>query len=228
MTERLELLNTETHRALKMHPIGGQHPPFVPVTITELPAAAAVCPLFFNKDSQTGEFYVGAMFGFEAGELLVEDADKRDALFRPLFLQRQGFLVAEDNIVIDLNDPRFAEGAGIALFEDDGQPSEALRRVQWALGQLNTGVEATREFVRELLALKLVEPVDIALSFDDGRSLRLDGLYTVSRDALQDLDDGQVVDLFRKGYLQAAYTIALSLNQVAVLARRRNARLSAG
>ena len=211
-----------------MHPIGGQHPPFVPVTINELPAAAAVCPLFFNKDSQTGEFYVGAMFGFEAGELLVEDADKRDALFRPLFMQRQGFLIAEDNIVVDLADARFAEGAAIALFEDDGQPSEALRRVQWALGQLNGGVEATREFVRELLALKLVEPVDISLSFDDGRTLRLDGLYTVSRDALQDLEDGQVVDLFRKGYLQAAYTIVLSLNQVAVLARRRNARLSAG
>jgi hypothetical protein len=228
LTQRLEILNTETHRMLKMHPIGGEHPPFVPVTITELPAAAAVCPLFFNRDSQTGEFYLGAMFGFEAGELLVEDADKRDALFRPLFMQRQGFLIAEENIAVDLDDPRFAEGAGIALFEDDGQPSEALRRVQWALGQLNGGMDATREFVRELLALKLVEPVDISLAFDDGRTLRLDGLYTVSRDALLDLEDAQVVALFRKGYLQAAYTIALSLNQVAVLARRRNARLSAG
>lgn len=227
MTDRLEILNTERHAALRMHAIGGVHPPFVPVTISELPAAAAVCPLFFNRDSQTGEFYLGAMFGFETGELLVEDADKRDALFRPLFLQRQGFLVAEENIVVDLDDPRFAEGASIALFED-GHPSEALRRVQWALGQLNSGVEATREFVRELLALKLVEPVDISLSFDDGRTLRLDGLYTVSRDALLDLEDGQVLDLFRKGYLQAAYTITLSLNQVAVLARRRNARLSAG
>ena len=226
MPERTELLNSVDHGGLKMHPIGGEHPPFVPIALGEFPAAAAVCPLFFNRDAETGEFYVGAMFGFEAGELLVEDADKRDALFRPLQLQRQGFFISDENIAVDLEDPRFAEGASVALFEEDGQPTEAMRRVQWALGQLNGSADATRDFVRDMLALKLVEPVDISLSFDDGRQLRLDGLYTISRDALADLDDGQVVDLFRRGYLQAAYSMTLSLNQVAVLARRRNARLA--
>jgi hypothetical protein len=227
VTARLELLNSETHKSIKMHAIGGTHPPFVMVTIGEFPAAAAVCPLFFAKDSETGEFYAGAMFGFQAGELLVEDADKRDALFRPLYLQRQGFLISEENIAVDLNDPRFAEGGSIALFEESGETTEAMRRVQWALGQLNAGVEATREFIRELLALKLIEPVDISLAFDDGQKLQLDGLYTVSRDALLELEDNQVLHLFRKGYLQAAYSMTFSLNQVAVLARRRNARLSA-
>jgi hypothetical protein len=226
--ERLELLNAEAHRSLKMHPIGGTHPPFVMITIDEFPAAAAVCPLFFAKDRETGEFYAGAMFGFEAGELLVEDAEKRDALFRPFYMQRQGFLISDENIAVDLNDARFGEGASIALFEEDGETTEAMRRVQWALGQLNRGVETTRKFIAELLALKLIEPVDISLAFDDGKKLQLDGLYTVSRDALLELEDAQVVDLFRKGYLQSAYNMTFSLNQVAVLARRRNARLAAG
>ena len=98
------------------------------------PAAAALCPIFFAKDAQTGEFYVGAMFGFQAGELLVEGADRRDALFRPLDLQRQGFFVSDENIAVDLAHPRFGEGASIRLFEEDGQPTEPMRRVQWALG----------------------------------------------------------------------------------------------
>ena len=42
----------------------------------------------------------------------------------------------------------------------------------------------TRDFIRELLALKLIEPIDISLAFDDGQKIQLDGLYTVSRDAL--------------------------------------------
>jgi len=88
-------------------------------------------------------------------------------------------------------------------------------------------MDATREYVRELLALNLIEPIDISLAFDDGQKLQLDGLYTVSRDALNDLDDTKIIDLFRKGYLQAALSMTFSLNQVAVLARRRNARLAA-
>ena len=227
MVAQYELLNAETHRGLQMRAEIGGHPPFVMVTINEFPAAAAVCPIFFSKDSETGEFYAGALFGFEEGELLVEDAGKRDAIFRPLELQRQGFLISDENIAVDLAHPRLGDGATIPLFEEDGSPTEAMRRVQWALGQLKGGVDATRDFIRELLALKLIEPIDISLAFDDGQKIQLDGLYTVSRDALNDLDDAKLVELFRKGYLQAALSMTFSLNQVAVLARRRNARLSA-
>ena len=227
MVAQYELLNTVAHNGLRMRGDIGAHPPFVMVTINEFPAAATVCPLFFSKDSETGEFYAGALFGFMEGELLVEDADKRDAVFRPLELQRQGFLISDENIAIDPAHPRFDEGASIPLFEQDGAPSEAMRRVQWALGQLKAGMDATRDFIRELLALKLIEPIDISLAFDDGQKLQLDGLYTVSRDAMNDLDDAKLVELFRKGYLQAALSMTFSLNQVAVLARRRNARLAA-
>jgi len=226
VSERLEILNNEAHRTLKMHAIGGEHPPFVMVTINEFPAAAAVCPIFFSKNPETGEFYAGAVFGFAAGELLVEDADSRDALFRPLELQRQGFFISDDNIAVDVAHPRFANGASVPLFEDDGAPTEAMRRIQWALGQLKGGMDSTRDFIRRLLELKLIEPVDISLAFDDGQKLQLEGLYTVSREALAELGDAEIVELYRKGYLQAALSIAFSMNQVAVLARRRNARLA--
>jgi hypothetical protein len=226
LTDALELLNSETHRAVKMYPLV-DHPAFVRITVDEFPAAAAVCPIFLNKDSQSGDFYAGAMFGFAQGELLVEGADQRDALFRPLELQRQGFFIADENIAVDLAHPRFGSGAPVALFDEDGAPSEAMRRVQWALGQLKAGTAATDAFIRALLELRLVEPVDISLAFDDGQKLQLDGLYTVSREALAGLADAEVVTLFRNGHLPAAYAMAFSLNQVGVLARRRNARLAA-
>ena len=224
--EQLETLNTEAHKTLRMHAAAGEHPPFVMIVLNEFPAAAAVCPIFFAKDPSTGQFYAGAMFGFRPGELLVEGAGEGDAPFRPLDLVRQGFFVADENIAIDPTHPRFGENGPIALFEEDGQPSEAIRRVQWALGQLKAGMDATRDFVRELLTLKLIEPVDISLGFDDGQRLQLEGLYTVSRDAMNDLGDATITRLFRNGYLQAALSMTFSLNQVAVLARRRNARLA--
>lgn len=227
MGEQLEVLNTEMHRQLCMRDDGGgAHPHFVPIVAEEFLAAANCCPIFFAKDVETGEFYAAALFGFEPGERLIEGAVQGNAPFEPLHLQREGFFTADDHIAVDRNHPRFGPGAAIALFDEEAVPTKALQKVQRALGQLASGMEATRTFLRELVRLKLVEPVDIALRFDDGQKLSLQGLYTVSRDRLDDLDDAQIVSLFRKGYLQLALCVSFSLGQVPVLARRRNQLLA--
>jgi len=76
------------------------------------------------------------------------------------------------------------------------------------------------------MKMKLVEPIDISLAFDDGTKRQLDGLYTVNQDALKKLADKDIVDLFRRGYLQAIYLMLASLKQVPVLAQKKNARLA--
>ena len=227
--EQLEILNNEVHKGLHMRADPGMpHPSFVMTVIGEFAAAACICPIFLAKAPDTGEFYAGALFGFQPDEMLVEQDSGGWTMFQPLELQRQGFYAAEEHIAIDPTHRRFGPGAEFPLFEDDGTPSNALRRMQRTIGQLSGGIDATRNFIQELLRLGLVEPVDIALEFDDGQNLTLDGLYTVSRDNLNDLGDDDIVALFRNGYLQAALTLANSLNQIRVLARRRNDRLTAG
>ena len=228
MADQLEVLNVDAHRKLCVRRDAGRHHPhFVMIVLQEFSAAASSCPIFFSKDPETGEFYAAALFGFQPGELLVEGAEEETAAFTPLEIQRQGFLISGENIAIDRDHPRFGQGATIPLFEDDGTPSSALRKIQRLLGQLHAGIEATRNFIGELLRLKLIEPIDISMKFDDGESLSFDGLYTVSRDGLNALDDSDIISLFRCGYLQAALCAIQSLNQVAVLARRRNERLTA-
>ncbi len=228
MAERLELLNSEAHGKLRMRAEPGEpHPNFVMIVLGEFASAASTCPIFFAKDSETGEFYAAALFGFQPGELLVERASEGKAAFQPLDLQRRGFFAADENIAIDPAHPRFDSRATLALFEDDGTPSNPLRRIQKVIGELAAGVEATRDFVRELLRLKLIEPIDISLRFDDGVPLLLEGLYTLSRDRLNTLDDSAIITLFRSGYLQAALCMTFSLNQIPVLAQRRNERLTA-
>ena len=78
-----------------------------------------------------------------------------------------------------------------------------------------------------MLDLRLIEPMDIALNFDDGQKLSLQGLYTIGLDGLNELDDATVLELFRAGHLQLAFTVALSARQLPVMAARHNARLSA-
>ena len=143
--QQLEILNNEIHRDLRMRvDSGGPQPNFVMIVTSEFPAAASVCPIFLAKDAGTGEFYAAALFGFQPGELLVEQAAGGNTVFQPLDLQRQGFYASEENIAVDPQHPRFGGAAEIALFDGNGNPSDALRKMQRTIGQLAGGVEATR------------------------------------------------------------------------------------
>jgi hypothetical protein len=225
---RLEILNSEQHRNIRLRRQPGQEPHFVPIVVSEFGDAAVCCPIFLAKNPETGRFYAGALFGFKLGENLVSDEPGAARAFRPLDMERQGFFTSDENIAIDLEHPRISETEGEPLFDEEGEPAEALRKIQRALGLLVTGLEETDTFIQRLVDLGLVERIDISLRFDDGDTLALDGLYTVSLDSIAELDDPAALSLFRNGYLLLAYCMAGSLRQIPVLAHRRNQRLAEG
>jgi hypothetical protein len=190
----------------------------------EFAAAATCCPILFSKDTTDGRFFAGAVFGFKPGENLVGGVDERGG-FDPLMLRREGFFISGQQIAIDPDHERFSETDGEALFDDASGPSAALRAVQRALGEIHAGMEQTRAFLAAMSDLRLIEPIDISLTFDDGERLSLQGLYTVSLDRLRDIDDAAALRLFRAGHLQLAYTMAGSLRHLGRLARLRNQRV---
>ncbi|HEU4960504.1 MAG TPA: SapC family protein [Sphingomonas sp.] len=222
---RIELLSNRDRRSLRLDAakMGNRH--FVQIVAGEFAAAAAHCPIVFSKRPDDGRFYAGAVLGFKAGENLLRDEDVFAAGFCPLDVVRDGFFVVEEQVAIDRENPRFT--AGEPMFDVGGEPSERLRQVQHALGTFKLGLEETDAFIDALIALKLIESIDVTLHFDDGERVNLAGIYTVSLDALHDLDDRDALALFHRGWLQLAYTMAMSLKQIAVLAARRNRKLAA-
>ncbi len=222
---RYEPLNPQAHGHLRLRQRTGTDPHFVQIVASEFPAAAVSSPILFTKDPEKGNFYAGALFGFKPQEPAIKSAAERGG-FVPLGLQREGFFTSGENIVIDLDSPRFSDSEGEPLFDESQQPSPPLRHMQRLLGELHKGLDATAAFIQALVELRIVEPIDVALRFDDGEKISLEGLYTVSLDSLHALDDEQALRLFRAGYLQLAYMAAGSLNQIGVLAQLRNKRLA--
>lgn len=223
-----ELLDAERHADLRIAPASAVARHFVQVVPAEFTRIAARCPILFAKHPETGRFYAGAIFGFASGEnLLLQSGDTLDGVM-PLDLERAGFFISDENIVIDRDHPRFGPGGAAMLFDAEGKPSEHLQRVQRALAGMKAGLDETETFIRPLLELKLVELIDIALTFDDGERVALEELYTISRDALGSLGDAEVLALHRGGQLQLAEIMIASLQQIPLLARRRNDRLLQG
>ena len=80
----------------------------------------------------------------------------------------------------------------------------------------------TKLFIARMLELKLIEPIDVEVEFDDGTMRKCVGLYTIDQEMLSRLPDEVVVELFRRGYLRLIHYMIASLKQVPVLARKKN------
>ena len=200
----------------------GDNQRFVAVVVNEFHALAMHYPILFSKDADTGQFYCGAMLGFDTGENLFLDEHRSLSTYRPLNLQRGPFLTAGSDLAIDLDHPRVASSGDQQLFTEAGEPSSYLQSIMGLMRDLRPGLERTRVFIDTLLSLKLIEPMTISARFDDGTNREFTGLYTVNRRQLQELADAAVVDLFRRGYLQLIYLMLASLDQVSALAQRKN------
>lgn len=226
---RIVALNKETHRSLKVDARAsaayGDNQHFTHVIVNEFPQLVVHYPILFSKDRNTGEFYCGVMLGFDQGENLFLEEWRDLQFYRPLGLQRVPFYAQGPEVAIDLDHPRVGVEGGMALFTEHGQPTRYLQRIIWAFQDLAPGIEVTKHFIKRLLELNLIEPVDLEAEFDDGRIVNCDGLYTVNQDTLMRLPDAAVVELFRRGYMRLIHYMIGSLKQFAVLARKKNGRI---
>src|ERR1043165_7275632 len=159
----IELLDPRAHAHLRLRSLATETPHFVQIFAAEFGAAAACCPILFTKETNTGAFFAGAMFGFKPGENLLGSVEERGG-FNPLLLQRGGFSISEKNIAIDREHVRFSEPDGDPLFDGAQQPGDGLRAIQRTLGSIHQGLEQTRVFIAALLELKLIESIDIGLN----------------------------------------------------------------
>ncbi len=75
------VLDSLSHRKLRVHAQPalqyGDNQRFVAVVVNEFPILALHYPILFSKDADTGQFYCGAMLGFDAGENLFLDEHRR-------------------------------------------------------------------------------------------------------------------------------------------------------
>ena len=212
------VLNSQTHRTLRVQAgasaLYGDNQRFVQVIVREFSFLVLHYPIFLSKDAETGAFYCGAMLGFDEGENLFLDGNDS---YRPLNLQRMPFYTFGSELAIDLDSPRVGADKGETLFSESGEATPYLESIKTAFRELRPGIEMTKVFIETLMKLKLVEPININVGFDDGVTRDVQGLYTVNQDALRALPDATVI-----------YLMIASLKQVPVLAQKKNRRLLQG
>jgi hypothetical protein len=221
----------------------------IPLIPAEIAHVATQLPVVLAKNGQTGQFVLSALTGFAAQENLMMAEGQWQGIYLPLQIQRQPFFVgletpdAVDYVVcIDLDSPAtFLNSAQAeqlayldekklpadaqALFNADGSETTYYRDAKLKLAQLLQGEQQCELLLSELLALRLLQPMSLDITFADQSTTRLNGLYTIDETQLSQLPAEHLVRLHQQGLLGAVYAILGSAAQIYGLISRKNKQL---
>ncbi len=238
------LLDNVNHRDLRVRqvfaPGEGYDVNVARVFPSEFVAIQRDYPMFFVKNSETGNFEAVALLGFENEENLFLGNPGWDADFIPLSIQRQPFLIGFQQqdvdgvpskvpvIHIDLDHPSVRTGDGEPLFLAQGGEAPHLERVASVLNAIHEGHEESDGFTRTLVGLELIESVKIDVEFVDGSKKSLAGLFKVNEERLAGLSGNALEVLNTAGHLQSVFLMLASLSSMSRLIDRKNRRLKEG
>lgn len=192
-------------------------------------------PILFRLNAERDSFTPLAMFGFENGENLYLEDGRWDALYLPLAVDIQPFLIgmpapgsSTRQVHIDLASPRVEEGEGVRLFDEHGLPTPYLESIAEKLGALDEGYQASGAFLDALRRHHLLEPMSLEVTLDGGSSNRLVGFHVIDEDRLRALDASALGELHADGHLMPIFMAVASLSNLGALIERKNRRVRHG
>jgi hypothetical protein len=196
-------------------------------------------PIFFRKDSSTGEYQSVVLLGFEKGENLFVEQGRWNASYIPGVVARGPFLIGfqeqnvdgelrkEPMIHVDLDSPRVSRTEGQPVFRPQGGNSPYLDHIAMVLRGIRDGIEVSKAMFAAFEAYELIEPVKVEIKLNAEEAYSLVGLHTISQQKLANLDGASLEKLNRAGFLQGAFLVIASMTNVnrlmAIKQRRRMA-----
>lgn len=240
MMMTLEKLSSITHKHTKVsvHPntddIANIH--MAHIVPQEYKNIAQHYPIFFAKDDETGQFNIVALLGLNVSENLFVNEGKWQNNYVPLQIQTMPFSLIEDSqelngkliskpaLAIDMASNRVQNEHGEALFAQ-GHATQYLQQQTTLLTQFIEGTKFNTEFIKALLAENLLESVNLDITFENGENLNLQGLYTINKEMLVQVDKTAQQEFENQGYVALITDIIASLRQVETLIARKNDKL---
>lgn len=235
------LLNSVDHKDIKINtsraPELGDNVWYSVTFPSEFRSVQAHYPIFFQKDSNTGQFYAVALFGFQEQENLFLNDQDWQASYIPLTIRRQPFLIGQQTvredgvelhqrvIHLDVDSPRISGTSGEALFYPYGGNTPYLDEIADMLETIHHGLIDSKAFTDCLIDLQLLESFTLDITLDNGSKRQMIGFYTINEDNLATLSADTLAMLHEKGYLHAIYMALASQSNIRYLLQLKNAQL---
>ncbi|NII09379.1 SapC family protein [Oleiagrimonas sp. C23AA] len=238
---RYEMLNNVAHKDLRVDTRFGEAfgdaVGMVPAYPTEYAELVREYPIFFQKDSDSGEYRSVVLLGFGRDENLYLQGGRWNAGYVPGHIAKGPFLIGlqeqdvdgelrnEAVISVDLDHPRITTDDGEPVFLPRGGNSPYLEHVTTVLRGIRDGTEGGKAMYQAFAAAGLIQPITLDVKFDDEHGANVTGLLGIDRERLAALDAASLHALHRSGYLEGAYLVMASMHNLRRLIAEKQRRL---
>lgn len=238
-----QMLDTNQHRNKRLKVPSsyamtrGMHAVFT--IAAEFPQVCAEHPIIFVHTGEKlpdGKEMISpvTLLGLVVNEnLRVDEAGQWVGRYVPAFIRRYPFLTAQiegqqtPNLFVDVDYEGFNDTEGDRLFDDEGKPTDNLKRVVDFVEQFDREQWRTRSFCERLLQLDILQPMTADATMPNGESIKVEGFLSVDEDKFSKLPDETVIELHRSGMLMLLNAHLLSLAQVRGLVELKAKRVVA-
>ncbi|MTK64410.1 MAG: SapC family protein [Methanobacterium sp.] len=205
--------------------------PVAPVLVAEVAAAAAAMPLAFSP--QGSDFGLVAVLGLSADHNLYVAPDGRwMAGYIPAVVRGYPFRIGngdDGQRLLCIDAAMVSErrtGAGEPFFDDEGRMTAETHAAAEGLSRQSSNMDQTASVCALLQERGLIVPWDVVVQSDAGNR-KIEGLFRIDEQALNNLSDEQFVALRKNGGLLLAYSQLLSMHHLATLGQLAQLSLAA-
>jgi hypothetical protein len=200
------------------------------VMVHEFVRASAIYPVVFLEDKDKDEFRPVVLMGLDSGENLFVEADgKWKASYIPAIIRRYPFALASTGeegqftVCIDESSDLVSDEDGVPLFDEKGEPAEALENVKRYLGELQQMDAFTKDFCSYLSEHNMFTPLNMRVRQAD-QIKNITGCYVINEERLNNLSDERFLEMRTRRYLPALYSHLGSLAQIERLVMLKDGR----
>jgi len=224
------VLNPVAHKSVKVAKLKdfkfAQEMNSVLIAGQEFMEAAKYFPIVFVRDQNINEIVPIAILGLrQKGNLFVgSDGRWKEGTYLPGFFRRYPFTLADNKgeddsfaVCVDAGFEGFDQEEGIALFNEDGKPTKELNSIVEFLRKFQTQYLATQEMIRKLDELNLFKEFSADITLPAGEKLGFKGTMMVDEKAILQIEDQEVLGLFRRGFFAWIYAHLYSLSNFRAL-----------
>lgn len=193
-------------------------------------------PIFFQKDPDTNKYRSVILLGLQKDENLFLSQGKWQADYIPAIVLREPFLIGlknnqsdDDNqsamVHIDLDSPRVNTTNGQSLFLELGGNSPYLNKIIQTLELIEQGLRVSDAMFAAFSHFDLIEPVKLDVTLNNGQQYSIKGNYTINKEKLANLKGEDLEQLNKRGFLQAAFLVMSSMDNMYKLINKKNGLL---
>lgn len=232
MARYVALSKTE-HREAGLLPTGNSHAlerAVVPVVAEEMNQVLPTMPLAFVSQGEGSAYELVVLQSLQPGVNVYVHTDGRwIGGYRPAWYRAHPFRLVRDEsgsrrvVCVDEDSEAFQKVGGVdarPLFNAEGEPMEATRRLLEFLEKFENAREVTQALVNQLDEAGLIVPWQISAKSAGGESgYDVQGAYHIDENAMRNLEPETAARLLKSGALSIAMTQLLSEHRLQGVAR---------